>query len=248
MAELIDRRRALLLFAGAGLAAAAGGCTSHGTGSSGGTGGSSSCPRSPSEDLGPFAADGSSGPDALGLPGIVRKDLRPSLKPGGGQAGGVPLRITLTVRQSAKGCAGYLGAAVYVWHCDRDGLYSMYPGAPGESYLRGIQIAEYDGTVSFTSVFPGAEAGRWPHLHVAVYPDERAATSGGHPVLATQLPLPEVICRLVYGTKLYGTSAKRLAKATMTKDPAFADGVAGQIPKVAGNVRTGFTAEASLTV
>ena len=38
-------------------------------------------------------------------------------------------------------------AAIYVWHCDHAGSYSMYDGdAVGENYLRGVQEADADGT------------------------------------------------------------------------------------------------------
>ena len=45
------------------------------------------------------------------------------------------------------------GAAVYLWHCDRDGLYSLYT-VPDQNYLRGVQAADASGEVTFTSIFP----------------------------------------------------------------------------------------------
>jgi protocatechuate 3,4-dioxygenase beta subunit len=44
---------------------------------------------------------------------------------------------------------------VYVWHCDRDGGYSLCSdGITAENYLRGVQIADDQGVVKFTSIFP----------------------------------------------------------------------------------------------
>ena len=42
-----------------------------------------------------------------------------------GIAAGVPLNIVLTI-VSASTCAPLAGAAVYLWHCDREGRYSLY--------------------------------------------------------------------------------------------------------------------------
>ena len=55
------------------------------------------------------------------------------------------------------------GAAVYLWHCDRDGGYSLYSdGVTDQNYLRGVQAAGSDGTLRFTSIFPGAYPGVGP--------------------------------------------------------------------------------------
>ena len=61
------------------------------------------------------------------------------------------------------------GAAVYVWHCDREGPYSMYSGSADENYLRGVQATDAKGWVEFTTIFPAAYSGRWPHVHFEVY-------------------------------------------------------------------------------
>src|SRR4029079_10995566 len=52
---------------------------------------------------------------------------------------GVRLRVTVTVTDASEGYKPLSGAAVYVWHCDRLGRYSMYSaGVADENYLRGI--------------------------------------------------------------------------------------------------------------
>ena len=80
-------------------------------------------------------------------------------------AQGVPLMIRLTVRRVSTGAA-LSGAAVYIFHCDREDNYSLHSeAAAGENYLRGFQEADPGGTASFTSVFPAAYPGRWPHVH-----------------------------------------------------------------------------------
>ena len=91
------------------------------------------------------------------------------------------MTLRLTVQDLAAGGGGIDGAAVYVWHCDREGRYSMYSdGVAGENYLRGVQVADADGTVTFTSIFPACYSGRWPHLHVEVYPDVASIPDADH--------------------------------------------------------------------
>ncbi|MFF0904985.1 hypothetical protein ACFYE6_15085 [Kocuria sp. CPCC 205316] len=77
----------------------------------------------------------------------------------------------------ANGGVPFAGVAVYVRHCDREGRYSMYSeGVTAQNYLRGVQIADDDGRVRFTSIFPACCTGRWPHIHFEVYPDQASIT------------------------------------------------------------------------
>jgi protocatechuate 3,4-dioxygenase beta subunit len=81
---------------------------------------------------------------------------------------------------------------VYVWHCDRETRYSMYSGGvTDQDYLRGVQIADATGTVRFTSIFPGCYAGRWPHVHFEVYPEQSAITDAATAIATSQVALPE---------------------------------------------------------
>jgi hypothetical protein len=81
--------------------------------------------------------------------GIVRSDITTSFGTASGLAYGVPLTITLTVLDTANGSAPLEGAAVDLWHCDQAGRYSLYSdGVTSENYLRGVQEAAADGTVT----------------------------------------------------------------------------------------------------
>ena len=61
--------------------------------------------------------------------------------------------------------------AVYLWHCTREGGYSMYSdGIAGDNCLRGVQEADSQGNISFTTIVPGCHDGRMPHVHFGVYP------------------------------------------------------------------------------
>ncbi len=96
----------------------------------------------PQETAGPYPADGSQvsrqSLNALTLSGIVRRDIRTSLGTGK-VAAGIPTTLELTLVDVNKNYAPLAGYAMYLWHCDRDGNYSMYSnGVTAEDYLRGV--------------------------------------------------------------------------------------------------------------
>jgi protocatechuate 3,4-dioxygenase beta subunit len=270
---LLNRRRALSLFGGAGIAAALAACSGSGDDTAGGSlGGSSSSPstaaaspsspassasastgnvtkRIPAETGGPFPGDGSNGVNVLTESGIVRSDLRTSFAGLSGVAEGVPLTVRLRVIDLSNGAAGYEDAAVYIWHCDRDGGYSMYSDAVrDQNYCRGVQAADANGDVTFTSVFPGAYQGRWPHIHFEVYPSLEAATSASDKLRTSQLALPKAACERVYATAGYEASIDNLAQTSLRTDLVFADGFSLQLAKVGGDVDAGMTATLNVPV
>lgn len=111
----------------------------------------------PQETAGPYPGDGSNGPNVLAASGVIRQDIRSSFGSATSTAQGVPLAVTLTMLDNANGCTPLAGAAVYVWHCDKDGKYSMYDsGLQNENYLRGVQEADANGQATFTTIYPGA--------------------------------------------------------------------------------------------
>src|SRR3954447_2714979 len=124
----------------------------------------------PGETAGPYPGDGSNGPDVLDDSGIVRHDIRRSFGSSRTLARGVPLRVNLTLTDASEDYAPMAGAAVYLWHCDRSGRYSMYSsGVEDENYLRGIARTDSHGTAWFRTIFPGCYLGRWLHIHFEVY-------------------------------------------------------------------------------
>ena len=159
----------------------------------------------------------------------------------------MPLTITLTVVDTANGCAPLAGAAVYLWHCDIDGEYSLYAqDLKNENYLRGVQETDADGKVSFTTIFPAAYSGRWPHAHFEVYPSLTDATSASGTVATSQLAFPKDVCDVVYATAGYEQSVTNLSRTSLATDMVFRDGVSQETPTVTGSVDAGYVA--SLTV
>jgi protocatechuate 3,4-dioxygenase beta subunit len=269
---LLGRRRALKLLAGAGLLTLVG-CgsgsrthqsagTSSSTASTSGPGASTpaTAPATaasaadcgtaiPEETAGPYPADGTNGPNALRQSGIVRSDIRSSFGAATGTAKGVPLTINLQVLNKNKKCAALGNAAVYVWHCNQDGLYSLYSkGVVDQNYLRGVQTTDKNGRVSFQSVFPACYSGRWPHIHYEVYPSVAKATTASGKIAMSQIALPEDACRLVFATDGYSSSVSNLSRVTLATDNVFGDGYSQELGRVTGSVAKGFTLELSVPV
>jgi protocatechuate 3,4-dioxygenase beta subunit len=253
--RLVGRRRALALFGGTALAALAG-CATATTGTSTATTVASSAAGAaavgdvaviPQETAGPYPADGSNGKNVLSESGVVRSDIRSSFGSSTTTAEGVPLTIRLTLVK-ADGDTPVEGAAVYLWHCNRDGQYSMYDRAvTDENYLRGVQASAADGTVTFTSVFPACYSGRWPHIHFEVYTSVDEATAAGQILSTTQLALPKDTCSTVYATTGYEQSVSNLARVSLARDMVFGDdGGVSQLATMTGDVSGGYTA--ALTV
>lgn len=241
---VVNRRRMLQIFgigaAGVGLAACSANAadsstTSSNTAISNGT-------EIPDETAGPYPGDGSNGPDVLEQSGIVRSDIRSGFGGSSGMALGVPMTLELTILDVANGGKSFAGTAVYVWHCDREGRYSMYSnGVTDQNYLRGVQVADAAGRVKFTSIYPACYDGRWPHIHFEVYPDQAGIADAGKVIATSQVALPEATSKTVYAQSGYEQSVANLAKVSLSTDNVFSDdkGVK-QTPTVAGDVAGGY--------
>jgi protocatechuate 3,4-dioxygenase beta subunit len=260
---MMKRRHALKLFAGVGLAGLLAACGDSGAGTTSTAAAGSTAAGStaavttaatagsapiPEETAGPFPGDGSNGVDVLTQSGIVRTDIRSSFGSSTTAAEGVPLDIAFTVTDAATG-QPLTGAAVYVWHCDQVGGYSLYSsGVEDENFLRGVQTVGNDGGVTFTSIFPGAYAGRWPHIHFEVYPSLDEATAAGSPSATSQIALPEDACQAAYATSGYEQSMTNLGQTSLATDMVFADGWDQELGAVTGSVADGMKVSLSVPV
>jgi protocatechuate 3,4-dioxygenase beta subunit len=255
----LDRRRVLELLGLGGVSATL--FTIAGCGPTGSTDSPSSAAASPSaatgascaiipeETAGPYPGDGSNGPNVLAESGVVRSDIRSSFGSSTTVAEGIPLTIQLTIQDGAD-CAPLAGAAVYLWHCDRDGNYSLYSDAvSGENYLRGVQAADDNGLVTFTSIFPACYAGRWPHIHFEIYPSLDLATNKANKIATSQVALPQDACDAVYATDGYAQSVRNMTRVNLASDNVFGeDGGAQQLGTVSGSVSAGYTVALTVPV
>lgn len=252
---LVGRRRALVLLGSTSLAALVSGCGEDpffgraeaevtATGADG-----SACTVHPRETAGPFPADGSNRAhgtlaNVLDKSGIVRADMRGSLDATAPVAPGTPLELTLSLVDAGRACAPLAGHAIYLWHCDAIGRYSIYD-LPEATYLRAVGITDAAGKVTFTTIFPGCYPGRYPHMHFEVYPSIEKATSYENRVLTSQLAMPEAVCQAVYdGAAAYKESVAHFARSPLSQDGIFANNtpnqLAAQTPALTGDVAGGY--------
>lgn len=204
-------RRALLSSAiGGGIAATLGG------------GRAAAATISPRPDPAPLTAQTTEGPYYLPLD-LIRADIREG-RPG------IALDIVFSVFDQTG--APYLGASVDIWHCDSAGAYSGFaqPGekaGSGETFLRGTQLVDRHGLVTFHSLYPGWYPGRTPHIHFKV---RRAGLTN----LTSQFFLPDALSEFLY------TQAPAYRRDALRDTLNSQDGIAIEAgDTVLGNVREG---------
>lgn len=249
----LSRRKLLGIFGlGAGTAALAACAPS----TSSTTSASSKAPSSTTEQLtemntetpGPYPGDGSNGPDVLEKVGVQRSDIRGSIG-GGATASGVPLKLKMNIVDMVENNSPMVGAAVYIWHCDAAGRYSMYSsGLEDETYLRGVQVTGDDGSVEFTTIIPGCYEGRWPHIHFEVFPSVDDIADATNAILTSQIALPSEVCDAVYQTDNYTDSVTPFGRITLDTDNIFSDGWEQQTPEVSGGIQSGYNATLSVPI
>jgi len=158
---------------------------------------------------------------------------------------GVPLTLTLTLENLNDGCAPIANAAVYIWHCDKDGGYSGYSSTAngnhaGETFLRGIQVSDSAGQVRFTTIYPGWYTGRITHIHAQVYLNDQLTVTA---TLTTQFAFPTAVTSAVYASTLYAAHGQNSSVTSFSADNVFSDGTSLQMLMIGGDVASGYAAE-----
>jgi protocatechuate 3,4-dioxygenase beta subunit len=205
----------------------------------------------PEETNGPFPADGSNDDgngntaNVLTDARIVRSDITANLD-GSDQQPGIPMALTMML---GSGGAPLVGAAVYIWHCSRDGHYSVYSGGMNggdysdATWFRGVQVTDASGAVNFETIFPGRYSGRATHIHFEVYSDD----SYSNLLLTSQIGFEDDDADAVYATD--GNYASSLRNPTYNaQDNVFADGDGSQITDLGDPASTGVGAGLQATV
>ena len=176
----------------------------------------------------------------------------PTINPGNysitnivGDRTGIAFTININIMNINANCAALQGALVDIWHCDKDGYYSQYGGTGMQSvnytnnnFLRGRQVTNSNGLVTFTSIFPGWYQGRATHIHVHIY------NGSGTSLLITQIAFPEganSAVVLANAATAYGYTKGMNGYTYNSSDNVFSDGVTNEISTVTGSVANGFT-------
>jgi protocatechuate 3,4-dioxygenase beta subunit len=167
---------------------------------------------------------------------LYRSDIRE------GQTG-VALTTVLTfVNSNSSTLARIPNLRVDIWQCNKDGVYSGFNNsgvnAVGKTFLRGIQLTNALGTVTFRTIYPGWYAGRITHQHLQLF-------RGSTVVRTTQLAFPQAVTKAVYASRLY-TKGQNTSVSDFAHDHVFSDGVSTQLMTLTGSVTAGY--KASLTI
>ncbi|MCB1552481.1 MAG: intradiol ring-cleavage dioxygenase [Xanthomonadales bacterium] len=192
-----------------------------------------SCALIPSETEGPYPLS-----SVLADSTIVRSDITAGKT-------GVPLTLVLRLVNANGGCAPIANAAVYAWHCDKDGVYSGYANqtggvdARGQTFLRGVQVSGSDGQVVFSTIYPGWYAGRITHIHFQVYLQNAL---GARATVTSQIAFPPDVTTAVYNSALYAGRGQNTSVTSFASDNVFRDGVSYQLANVAGTTSSGYVA------
>jgi protocatechuate 3,4-dioxygenase beta subunit len=111
-------------------------------------------------------------------PSLVRPDITEG-RPG------AAMKLTLKIVEFGS-CRPLANARVDVWHADAGGVYSGYArqgdnrdiSTKGQTYLRGTQVTDSNGLVTFETIYPGWYPGRTPHIHVKAFLDRTTLLTG----------------------------------------------------------------------
>lgn len=184
---------------------------------------------------------------------LFRSDIRTDPSTGVARAG-VPLTLTINVQNlSASSCTPLVGAYVDIWHCDAKGIYSDEPtynpgggtgtvNTTGQKFLRGYQITDSNGQVTFTTIYPGWYSGRTIHIHI------RVRTYSGSTVIGnfiSQIFFDEAPNNTVLATPAYSRSTAR--DTTNARDMVYqVNNKERMLATVTGDVASGY--QASITM
>jgi protocatechuate 3,4-dioxygenase beta subunit len=158
------------------------------------------CTLSPSMTEGPYFVD-----ERLNRSDITVGATHP------GVTQGLPLQLGINIVSArATGCLPLAGVQIDVWHADAEGTYSEFGSAPGQKFLRGYQVTDAAGQVTFKTIYPGWYAGRAIHIHVKA----RLFNSAGNQTFEfnTQLFFDEAVNVIVNARQAYNTRGTRTTK------------------------------------
>ena len=175
------------------------------------------CVLSPAMTEGPFFVD----------EGLDRSDIRDGVT-------GVPLALDLVVVSARKDCAPLAGVRVDIWHADARGEYSDVGAARGRKFLRGYQVSDASGKVTFRSIYPGWYPGRAVHIHVKT------------PALTTQLFFDEAVTEKVIAQPPYDARGTRFTRNA--RDGIFRGGRAESLLVDLAPQGSGYVARATLVI
>lgn len=202
-----------------------------------------------------------------------RSDITTDTEGTAGKQAGLPLTLKLTIGSYNGGaCAPLSQARVDIWHCNAQGVYSDVqvggtppggppPGAPlpggtfdgsptvsstqGQNFLRGYQMTDANGQVTFTTIYPGWYMGRAVHIHIKI----RLYDAVGNVTTeaTTQLFFNDTVSDAVFaGNVAYTRNGTRDTRNT--NDMIFQSETPALLVNLTGSATIGYTGSASLGI
>ena len=124
---------------------------------------------------------------------------------------GLALQLDINVVSArGTGCLPLSGVQIDVWQADAQGTYSEFGAGAGQKFLRGYQVTNAVGQVSFRTIYPGWYAGRAIHLHVKA----RLFNASGNKTFEfnTQLFFDEAVNDIVNARAVYNARGTRTTR------------------------------------
>ena len=115
---------------------------------------------------------------------------------------GTTTKLTLTLVDTK--CLPLSGVRVDIWHANAAGEYSAIRGN-SDNFLRGTQITNSSGQVTFTTIYPGWYPGRPMHIHFKVL-------KNGKELLTSQFFASDAINTKIYATGEYAARGNQNTK------------------------------------
>jgi protocatechuate 3,4-dioxygenase beta subunit len=182
---------------------------------------SSTCVLNPEGETGPFYVKGE----------LVRSDLLEGQE-------GVPVIFDVQF-VDVNTCEGIEELYADIWNCNATGVYSgVISQGNGNTadtsnidatFLRGIQVTDSDGVVSFNTLFPGHYSGRTTHHHIVAHLNvtvlSNGTITGGSVAHIGQLFWDQDLITEVEATSPYSTNTVTLT--TNAEDRVFSDETEG---------------------
>jgi len=245
--EEVSRRGVLqgIVGSAAALAFGCGGSAATGTGGAGGATASSgtgtaTCAATLEGEIGPYFADDSA-------TGFNRSNIIANID-GTEVQTGIPFTLNVTVIDSEKDCAPYMGAQIDIWHCNSSGIYSdqASESTTGKNWLRGYQITDAKGQVTFTTVIPGWYSGRTTHIHLRVRSSYSEASSTSDGTNTTQVFFDQAFIDTL-ATTVTPYDAEGTNPTTNAGDRVYASQTQGENQMIlTGNDTSGYSASVTI--
>ena len=197
--RVLTRREALAVLGSSGALLLLG--SSAGAGASLPGGPRYRCVVRPASTAGPYYVDEK----------LNRSDIRSDPTDGVVKQGAL-LVLTMNVSSIVQGrCSPLKDAIVDLWQCDADGVYSdaedpRYFNTVGKKFLRGYQVSDKEGVVTFTTIYPGWYPERTPHIH---YKIRSPASARSAYEFTGQIYFDEGLSDRVYARAPYARRGKR---------------------------------------